>query len=82
MRRSFAQSYVSLYYGLEYHASEMFLEFFQYLVVDRGPSVEHGHDEAFYGKFRIYTLLHQPDCLEQLSKSLKGEELRLDRNDD
>ena len=80
MRRSLAQTYISLDYGIEHHIRKMFLQLIQHLRMDLGPAVEHRHHEAFDGQFRIHPVLHKPDSLEQLAQTLQCEELRLHRN--
>ncbi len=81
MRRGFTQTYVPLYYGLEYHIPEMLPQFVGDLGVHSGPSVEHCYEETFYSQVRINAALYQTDCLQQLAKTFKGEEFRLYRND-
>ena len=82
MRRSLAEAYVSLDYCVENHILEVFAKFAQYLIVHLGPAVEHGYHESFDREFRIRTVLHETDGLEQLSESFEGEEFRLYRNYD
>ena len=59
----------------------MLAELLEHLVVHLGPSVEHGHEEAFHSEVRVWSALHQADGLEELAEAFEGEELRLYRDD-
>ena len=82
VRRCFAESYVSLDYGVEYHFVEMFPQFPEYLVVYLCPAIEHGHHKTFYSEALVGTCLHKTDCLKELPQTFQSEEFRLYRNHD
>ena len=75
--RSLAQTYVSLDDGVEYQIFKMLPELCENLGVYSGASVEHSDYESFDLKRRVDPVLHYSYGLQQLSKTLKGEELRL-----
>ena len=82
MRWGFAQAYVPLNDGLEYHVLEVVAQLAHHLCVHSGPSVEHSNDKAFDGETTVDSVLYDLDGLEELAEAFQGEEFRLDRDDD